>query len=61
MKIVIELVNGKVCGVYSDYDGEVEVDIYEDIDTSKMTDEEIDILDNEAASVPYILYRDMEN
>ena len=61
MKIVIELVNGKVCGVYSDYDGEVEVDIYEDIDTSKMTGEEIDILDNEAASVPYILYIDMEN
>ena len=61
MKIVIELVNGKVNGVYSDYDGEVEVNIYEDVDVSKMTDEEIDILDNEVASVPYTLYRDMEN
>lgn len=61
MKIVIELVNGKVNGVYSNYDGEVEVNIYEDVDISKVTDEEIDILDNEVASVPYTLYRDMEN
>ena len=61
MKIIIELVDGKVYGVYSDYDGDVEVNIYEDVDVSKMTNEEIDILDNEVASVPYTLYRDMEN
>ena len=61
MKIAIELVSGKVSGVYSDYNGEVETNIYEDVDTSKMIDEEIDILDNEISSVPYILYRNMEN
>lgn len=58
MKIVIELVNGKVSGIYSDYNGEVETNIYEDVDISKLTDEEVDTLDNEISSVPYILYCD---
>lgn len=56
MKIAIEVVNGKVTAVHSDYSGEVEVKIYEDLDTSKMTDEELDALDNEVASVPNLLY-----
>lgn len=58
MKIAIELVNGKVSGIYSDYNGEVEINVYEDIDISKMTDEEVDALDNEISSVPYTLYCD---
>ena len=58
MKIAIELVNGKVSGVYSDYNGEVETNIYEDFYISKMTDEKVDALDNEISSVPYILYCD---
>lgn len=61
MKIAIELVNGKVSGVYSDYSGEVETYIYEDVDVSKMTDEEVDALDNEISSAPYILYCDTKN
>lgn len=56
MKIVIELKNGKVSGVHSDYEGKVDIKIYEDLDTSKMTDEELDVLDNEVASVPNLLY-----
>lgn len=58
MKIAIELVNGKVSGIYSDYNGEVEINVYEDIDISKMTDEEVDALDNEISSVSYTLYCD---
>ena len=58
MKIAIELVNGKVSGVYSDYNEEVETNIYEDFYISKMTDEKVDALDNEVSSVPYILYCD---
>ena len=61
MKIAIELVNGKVSGVYSDYNGEVETNIYEDFYISKMTDEKVDALDNEISSVPYILYCDTKN
>lgn len=61
MKIVIDMVDGKVFGVYGDYDGEVEVEIYEDIDTSKMTDEELDALDDEVATVPFVYYRNMED
>lgn len=56
MKIAIEVVNGKVTAVHSDYNGEVEVKIYEDLDTSKMTDEELDALDDEVASVSNLLY-----
>ena len=60
IKITVELVNGKVSGVYSDYNWEVGINIYKDIDISKMTDEEIDALDNEISSVPYILYRNIK-
>ena len=56
MKIAIEVVNGKVTAVHSDHNGEVEVAVYEDLDASKMTDEELDALDNEVASVPNLLY-----
>ena len=42
MKIAIEVVNGKVTAVHSDYNGEAEVKIYEDLDSSKLTDEELE-------------------
>lgn len=61
MKIAIELVNGKVSGVYSDYNGEIETNIYEDFYISKMMDEEVDTLYNEISNVPYILYCDTKN
>ena len=61
MKIAIELVIGKVSGLYGDYSGVVDINTYEDIDVSKVTDEEVDALDNEISSVPYILYCDTKN
>ena len=54
-KIIIEVENGKILAVYGSE--EMEVAIYEDLNTKNLTDEEEDFLDEEAASVPYILYR----
>ena len=54
MKVVVEVKDGKVVGVYSDTEGSVEV--YYDVNPSTMTDAELDELDDVVASVPYILY-----
>lgn len=53
MKINIELVNGKIVGIYGS-DPDVEIQIFEDL--GELTDEQEDELDFEVASTPYILY-----
>lgn len=58
MKIDIELVNGKIVGVYSS-EPDVEVNIFEDL--SELTDEQEDELELEVASVPYVLYQHTDN
>lgn len=54
MKIDIELVNGKIVGVYSS-EPDVEVNIYEDL--GELTDEQEDEMEIEVASVPYVVYQ----
>ena len=50
-KVVIEVKNGKVIGVFGNEP--LEVSVYADIDTSKLSDEALDELDEITASVPY--------
>jgi len=54
-RIIIEVENGKIIGVYGSE--EMEVTIYEDLSIKNLTDEEEDFLDEEIATVPYVLYR----
>ena len=54
MKVIIEVKDGKVVGVYSDEEGRAEV--FYDIKTSEMSDSELDKLDDIVSSVPYVLY-----
>lgn len=53
MKINIEIVNGKIIGIYSS-DPDVEIQIFEDL--HDLTDEQEDALDFEIATTPYIVY-----
>lgn len=50
-KVIIEVLDGKIVGVYGSEP--LEVSIYKDIHTDSMTDEALDRLDEEIASVPY--------
>lgn len=52
-KIIIELCNGKITGIYGS-DPNVEVKIYEDL--GELTDEQEDEIEQEVATVPYVLY-----
>lgn len=52
-KIIIELCNGKIAGIYSS-NPNVEVKIYEDL--GELTDEQEDEIEQEVATVPYVLY-----
>lgn len=52
-KIIIELCNGKIIGIYGS-DPNVEVKIYEDM--GELTDEQEDEIEQEVATVPYVLY-----
>lgn len=54
MKIVIELLGGKVAAVYGSEDN-VEVSVFEDL--TDLTDEQEDKMEALAAAVPFILYR----
>lgn len=51
-KIVIEVKDGKILGIYGSE--EMEVVIYEDL--KDLSDEQFDELDEEIATVPYVLY-----
>lgn len=52
-KIIIELCNGKIVGIYGN-DPNVEVKIYEDL--GELTDEQEEEMEFEVATVPYVLY-----
>lgn len=52
-KIIIELCNGKIAGIYGS-DPNMEIKIYEDL--GELTDEQEDEIEQEAATVPYVLY-----
>lgn len=52
-KIIIELCNGKITGIYGN-DPNVEVKIYEDL--GELTDEQEDEIEQDVATVPYVLY-----
>lgn len=54
-KVVIEISNGKILGVYGSED--MELIIYEDMDDTILADEELDAIDEVVASVPYVLYQ----
>lgn len=54
-RIIIEVENGKIMGVYGNE--QMEVTIYEDLLAKNLSDEEQDFLDEETATVPYVLYR----
>lgn len=54
MKINIEIVDGKIVGIYGS-DPYVEIQIFEDL--SELTDEQADAIELEIASTPYILYQ----
>lgn len=58
MKIDIEIVNGKIVGIYSS-EPDVEVNIYEDL--GELTDEQESEMEVEVASVPYIVYQPNEH
>lgn len=51
VKVVIEIKDNKIIGVFGSEP--LEVSVYRDIDIMNMTDEEIDRLDEINASVPY--------
>lgn len=52
-KIIIELVNGKITGIYGS-DPNVDIKIYEDL--GELTDEQEEEMELEIATVPYVLY-----
>lgn len=52
-KIIIELCNGKITGIYGS-DPNVEIKIYEDL--GELTDKQEDEMELEVATVPYVLY-----
>lgn len=54
-KVVIEISNGKILGVYGSED--MELIIYKDMDNTILADEELDAIDEVIASVPYVLYQ----
>ena len=54
-RIIIEIENGKILGVYGSEP--IEVTIYEDLKKKNLSDEQQDFLDEEASTVPYVLYR----
>lgn len=54
-KIIIEMENGKIIGIYGNE--QIDVTIYEDLKSKNLSDDEQDFLDEEVCSVPYILYR----
>lgn len=54
-RIVIEVKEGKILGVYGSE--EMEVIIHEDL--KDLSDEQLDQLDEEIATVPYILYQQL--
>lgn len=56
-RIVIEIDNGKIIGVYGS--DEMEVIIYEDLNINHLSSKGKDVLDEVVASVPYILYPKM--
>ena len=54
-RIIIEIENGKILGVYGNEP--IEVTIYEDLKKKNLSDEQQDFLDEEVSTVPYVLYR----
>lgn len=50
-KVVIEIKDNKIIGVFGSEP--LEVSVYRDIDIRNLTDEELDRMDEIAASVPY--------
>lgn len=54
-RIIIEIENGKILGVYGNE--RIEVTIYEDLKKKNLSDEQQDFLDEEVSTVPYVLYR----
>ena len=54
-RIIIEIENGKILGVYGSEP--IEVTIYEDLTKKNLSDEQQDFLDEEVSTVPYVLYR----
>ena len=50
-KVIIEVLDGKIVGVYGSEP--LKVSIYRDIHIDSMTDEALNRLDEEIASVPY--------
>lgn len=59
MKIIVEVKNGRVVGIYGNE--KAEVDVYYDIDETKLSDEENDFIIEEIARVPFVLYADNTN
>ena len=55
MKVVIEVENGRVVGVYGSAP-DIQVKVYEDLNVELLTGEEVDALDIEQSSVPFVLY-----
>jgi hypothetical protein len=54
-RIIIEIENGKILGVYGNE--RIEVTISEDLKKKNLSDEQQDFLDEEVSTVPYVLYR----
>lgn len=54
-RIIIEIENGKILGVYGNEP--IEVTIYEDLKKKNLSDEQQDFLDEKVSTVPYVLYR----